>query len=212
VQLSRSSEKEIDMNRLAVSTTFALAAAMAWFPSTTASGAGGGTIEGTVAHARGTGDLIVYVVSVPGQFPAPAEHGRIDQKKMTFIPHVLPILTGTTVDFFNSDPMNHNVFSPDNEGYNLGTWPKGDKRSYTFKRPGVYTQLCSIHPEMLAFVIALQNPYYATTKADGHFSIAGVPPGQYTLKVWGEKLKKGEKERTFPVKVTAGKASVSISF
>ncbi len=171
-----------------------------------------GTIEGTVAHARGTGDLVVYIVSAPGSYPAPAQHALMDQKRMTFVPHVLPIVVGTTVDFLNSDAVSHNVFTPDHETYNLGTWPKGEKHSYTFKKPGVYTQLCSIHPEMLGFIVVLQNPHFAVTKTDGRFSITNVPAGQYTLKVWGEKLKKPDKEKTFPVKVTAGKVPVSLTF
>jgi Plastocyanin len=198
------------MNRLATSTMLAFVATTLFAPANAS--AESGTIEGTVAHARGTADLVVYIVSAPGQFSPPSQHGLMDQKKMTFSPHLLPIVVGTTVDFLNSDAVSHNVFTPDNEGYNLGTWPKGEKHSYTFKKPGVYTQLCSIHPEMLGFVIVLQNPFYAITKADGHFTIPNVPPGQYMLKVWGEKLKKPEKERTFPVKVTGGKVPVSLSF
>lgn len=198
------------MNRLAIRTTFALTVMSIMIPGL--AWAESGTIEGTVSHARGTADLIVYVATAPGQFPAPAQHARMDQKKMTFTPHILPILAGTTVEFYNSDAVNHNVFSPDNETYNLGTWPKGDKHTYVFKKPGVYTQLCSIHPEMLAFVVVLQNPFFAVTKADGHFSIPNVPPGQYVLKVWGEKLKKSEREKTFSVKVTGGKTAASIAF
>jgi plastocyanin len=171
-----------------------------------------GTIEGTVVRAHGTSDLVVFIVTAPGTFPPPAQHALMDQKKMTFTPHFLPIVVGTTVDFLNSDAVSHNVFTPDNEGYNLGTWPKGEKHSYTFKKPGVYTQLCSIHPEMLGFILVLQNPYFAVTKPDGHFTIPNVPAGQYTLKVWGEKLKKPEKEKTFSVKVTGGKTPVSLTF
>jgi plastocyanin len=202
--------KEKSMDRIATSTMVALVATTI-FASSSAF-AESGTIEGTVAHARGNADLVVYVVSAPGQFPPPSQHGLMDQKKMTFTPHVMPIVVGTTVDFLNSDAVSHNVFTPDNEGYNLGSWPKGEKHSYTFKKAGVYTQLCSIHPEMLAFVIVLQNPFSATTKADGHFTIPNLPPGQYTLKVWGEKLKKPDKEKTFPVKVTGGKVPVTLSF
>ena len=198
------------MNRLTNSTKLALVATMLSAPAIAT--AETGTIEGTVAHARGTTDLVVYIVSAPGQFPARAQHALIDQKKMTFTPHVLPILVGATVDFLNSDAVSHNVFTPDNEGYNLGSWPKGEKHSYTFKKAGIYTQLCSIHPEMLAFVLVLQNPHYAVTAKDGHFSIPNVPAGQYTLKVWGEKLKKPDKEKTFPVKVTGGKVPVTLSF
>jgi plastocyanin len=171
-----------------------------------------GVIEGSVTHGRGNGDLVVYISSAPGTFAPPSAHLHMDQKKMMFTPHVLPVVVGTTVDFSNSDAVAHNVFSPDNEGYNLGTWPKGESHSYTFKKPGVYNQLCSIHPEMLGFVVVLQNPFFAVSQKDGHFSIPNVPPGQYVLKVWGEKLKKADKDKTFPIKVTAGKNAATLSF
>jgi plastocyanin len=170
-----------------------------------------GVVEGTVARAGGGANLVVFIAEAPGAFPASKEHVVMDQKKMTFVPHVLPVLVGSTVDFVNSDSVGHNVFSPDNEGYNLGTWPKGDRRSYTYKKTGVYTQLCSIHPEMEAFILVLQNPYFATTKADGHFTIPNLPPGHYALKVWGEKLKKADKARTFPVDVVGAKTTIAIS-
>ena len=168
-------------------------------------------IDGAVTRAGGAANLVVYIAEAPGSFPASAEHPVMDQKKMTFLPHVLPVVIGSTVDFVNSDSVGHNVFSPDNEGYNLGTWPKGERRSYTFKKVGVYAQLCSIHPEMGAFVLVLQNPFFATTKADGHFTIPDVPPGHYVLKVWGEKLKKADKTRTFPVEVGGAKTTIAIS-
>ncbi len=196
------------MNRFAVSTLLMLTFAVGAIP---ASARANGVIEGTVSHPRGTADLVVFVANVPGQFP-PSRDQRMDQKKMTFVPHVLPVVVGTTVSFTNSDAVGHNVYSPDNETYNLGTWPKGESRPYTFKKTGVYTQLCSIHPEMQAFIIVLQNPFFAVTKAGGHFTIPNVPPGEYVLKVWGEKLKKADKERSFPVKVTTGKTTVTLAF
>jgi plastocyanin len=170
-----------------------------------------GTVEGAVARAGGGANLVVFIAEAPGPFTPTTEHLVMDQKKMTFSPHVLPVVVGTSVDFVNSDNVGHNVFSPDNEGYNLGTWPKGDRRSYTYKKLGVYTQLCSIHPEMEAFILVLQNPFFAVTKADGHFTIPNVPPGHYVLKVWGEKLKKTDKARTFSVDVTGAKTTVAIA-
>lgn len=173
--------------------------------------ASAGTLTGTV-KLKGDSPAVVYVETAPGSFAPPSAHAHIDQKGMTFIPYLLPILAGTTVDFLNSDTVNHNVFSPDNEGYNLGTWSKGQTRAYTFKKPGVYTQLCSIHPEMEAFVVVLTNPYFAVTDKDGSFKITDIPDGHYVLKVFGKKLKKADKEKKFPVDVVKGAGTAAIAF
>ncbi len=173
--------------------------------------AAAGTITGTV-KVKGDQPAVVYVETAAGTFAAPKAHARIDQKGMQFIPYLMPIVVGTTVDFANNDAVNHNVFSPDNEGYNLGTWPKGESKTYTFKKLGTYTQLCSIHPEMEAFVVVLSNPYYAVADKDGKFSIADVPDGHYSLKVFSKKLKKAEKDKKFPVDVAKGSGSATITF
>ncbi len=161
-----------------------------------------GDIHGKVTckGVRDSGDAVVYVGAIAGKtFPAPAQHAKIDQKNLVFWPHVLPVLVGTTVDFLNNDAVLHNVFSPDGcaEKFNLGTWPKGEIRSYTFKKECVAaTLLCKVHPEMEAFVVSVPTPYFTVTKPDGSFKIEGVPDGSYTIKVWHPKLKPTQKAVT----------------
>lgn len=161
----------------------------------------------TCKGVKDSADAVVYVAAIPGKtFPPPTEHGKIDQLNLVFHPHVLAVQVGTTVDFLNSDAVLHNVFSPDAcaEKFNLGTWPKGQTKSYTFKKECVAAALlCKVHPEMEAFVLASPTPYFAVTKADGSYTIAGVPDGSYTLKVWHPKLKAKE----MPVKVAGATAA-----
>jgi plastocyanin len=161
-----------------------------------------GVIKGKVQckGARDNRDAVVYLENVPGTFPAPTQQPEIDQMKMTFIPHVLAVLVGTTVKFLNSDPVLHNVFTPSKPGnrFNLGSWPKGQTKPYTFDKPGEVRLLCNVHPEMEAWVIVLANPYFAKTSSDGSFSIANVPAGKYTLKVWHEKSKFPPREIEVP--------------
>jgi plastocyanin len=157
-----------------------------------------GDLEGRVEvkGVRDSRDAVVYVAAVPGKtFPSPKEHARMDQENLVFSPHVLPVLVGTTVDFLNSDAVLHNVFSPDAcaDKFNLGTWPKGQTRSYTFKKECAATLLCKVHPEMEAFIVAVPTPYFAVTKPDGSYRIAGVPDGSYTVKVWHPKAKGAQK-------------------
>jgi len=154
------------------------------------------TIRGTVKAepARFLEETVVYLKQVPGSWPA--KKVAMDQRKMKFIPHVLPVVQGDTVRFLNNDGLAHNVFTNDGEGYNLGMFPDGEERPYTFKNQGVYSQLCNIHPDMLAYVFVAQNPYAAVVDAAGRYELRNVPPGQYTLAVWNSHLKAAEKQVT----------------
>jgi len=157
-----------------------------------------GDIHGKLAckGAKDCAEAVVYVAAIPGKtFPAPAAHAKMNQLNMTFVPHVLPVQVGTTVDFLNSDAVLHNVFTPDACAgkFNLGTWPKGQSKSYTFTKECNATLLCKVHPEMEAFVVAVPTPYFAAVHGDGSYQIADVPDGAYTVKVWHPKMKAKEK-------------------
>ena len=160
-----------------------------------------GTITGKVdvTPAKYLEETVVYLKGVKGLERAP-ETRSMDQKAMTFIPHVLVISRGDTVNFLNHDNVAHNVYSPDNEGYNLGSFKQDEQRSYKFQKEGAYTQLCSLHPEMLAFIFVAPGPYAAAVDKKGNFTIAHVPPGTYQLAVWNSHLKASDK----PVTVAPG--------
>lgn len=159
------------------------------------SSAEGATIAGKVkvSGVRDSRDAVVYVVEAPaGSFARPDSEPVMDQTGLVFKPHVLPILAGTTVQFLNSDDVRHNIFSPSAVGdkFNLGTYPKGEVRRKAFSKLGEVVCLCNVHAEMSAYILALQNPFFAVTGKDGAYRIEGVPPGKYELKTWHEKIKK----------------------
>ena len=159
------------------------------------------SIKGTVKakKAKHVKSTVVYLERVDGDHAPPAKPVVMDQQNQVFLPFVLPIVVGTTVDFLNNDNTIHNVFSPDGEKYDLGNWAKGETRKYTFKKQGVYTQLCKLHPAMLAYVVVLQNPYFTVVDAKGAFEIKNVPPGDYKIAVWNKR-----KRKTKPVAVHVG--------
>jgi plastocyanin len=151
--------------------------------------AAGGTITGSVKilGAPSAADAVVYIEHADGTFPTDAK-ATMNQRSQEFVPRVLPIVDGTAVKFLNSDPTAHNVFSPDYEKYDLGTWQQGDTKEYAFppcaKPPCAYTQLCKLHAQMEASIVVLQNPFFAVTAKTGHFEIDNVPPGSYTVATW----------------------------
>jgi plastocyanin len=151
--------------------------------------AGGGDVRGKVAAtpAKYLSETVVYLKGVPGTHTPKVVD--MDQQGMKFIPHILVVTKGDTVDFLNHDTVAHNVFSPDNDAYNLGTFKPGEKRAHTFSSAGVYTQLCSIHPEMLGYIFVGENPYAAAVDAQGRYTIKGVPAGTYEIAVWNSHLK-----------------------
>ncbi len=141
--------------------------------------------------------------------PPPEKHPVMDQKNLIFIPHILPIQKGTTVDFPNSDQVRHNVFSPRGEvtQFNLGTYAAGVTKSVTFDKVGEILLLCNVHAEMSAYIVVLPSPFFTTTDRDGTFSIEGIPPGPYTLKTWHEKRRPVSQEVEIP---TGGTAEVLV--
>src|SRR6266566_8918937 len=116
--------------------------------------AGARTISGKISGVAG--ESVVYVDTLAGKtFPPPTPHPVVDQKGLMFQPHVTVVQAGTTVDFLNSDSVAHNVFWTSIGGnkklnHNLGTWPKGEKKSFKFDSPGAVPILCNVHPEMSA--------------------------------------------------------------
>jgi plastocyanin len=107
------------------------------------------------------------------------------QRNMSFFPHVLAVQLGTTVDFPNDDRVFHNVFSDhDGKRFNLGLYPVGTTRPQSFDTLGLSRIFCNIHPQMSAYVMVLDTPYFSVTDAAGHFNIGDLVPGNYTYHAW----------------------------
>jgi plastocyanin len=167
--------------RRACAVALALAAAPSWAVAPS-------SVQGKVVvkGVKSSADVVITLEAPGLPLAPPAEPFKIDQKGFRFIPHVTVLQTGSTVRFLNNDPEPHNVYSPEGR-YNLGTWPTGDTKDYTFKKAGIYTQLCNVHPDMLAYVVVVDTPYFAVTDAGGAFVIRNVPAGKYRLIAWHEK-------------------------
>lgn len=152
---------------------------------------GKGRIQGHVVSYgdREAPNSLVFIEDLTGDFEPPEEHAVIDQINTEFVPRMLPVLKGTTVDFLNSDAGWHNVYSPSQSvtPFNLGTYPPGQSRSMTFDNIGVAPISCSMHSGMRTYVIILGNPYFSVTDKTGIFEINDVPTGTYSLRVWHER-------------------------
>jgi plastocyanin len=142
--------------------------------------------------AHETGDQrrsVVYLESAPARaFPdLEPQRAAMDQRNETFVPHVLAVTVGTTVDFPNSDRVYHNVFSLSGaRRFDLGRYAAGRSRSVRFDRPGIVRVFCEIHSHMSAFILVFNHRYFAVTGADGRYQINRVPAGRYTLVAWNE--------------------------
>jgi plastocyanin len=142
--------------------------------------------------ARDLPDLrrsVVYLESAPrGAFEtSDGGHVVMDQRNETFVPHVLAISTGMTVDFPNSDTFYHNVFSlSKTQRFDLGRYAAGHSRSVRFDRAGIVRVFCEIHSHMNAFILVFSHPFYALTDAEGRYRIENVPAGVYNVVAWNE--------------------------
>ncbi|MBI3990497.1 MAG: hypothetical protein HY347_12880, partial [candidate division NC10 bacterium] len=150
-----------------------LVLALGLFPLAGGLGAeGGGTIVGTVTWGpQRLYNAVVYLEKVEGTFPPPQEAAVMAQRKLTYVPHVLPILVGTTVNFTTYDKELHNIKALQEKRtiFNFGMPPGAEPVPKTFRREGVVSLLCSRHQEMSAYIVVLQNPFVALTNEEGEF-------------------------------------------
>lgn len=159
----------------------------------------GGTIQGTIkVSGSNVTEAAISIENFRYVSPDGAKGVKpaIDQKNMTFVPRVLPVVVGATVELDNSDSVFHNVYALSEAAtFNYGIM-RGGKKKVTFAKPGIVPLQCNVHSEMKAFVLVKENPFFAVPDKTGAFVIQGVPPGTYKLQAWHEKFEPVVKEIT----------------
>ena len=147
-------------------------------------------------------DFVIYIdQAVAGEpFAPPDKPAIIQQKDATFVPHVLPILVGTTVIWPNQDDIYHNVFSmSQTKSFDLGLYSADQPgKRVTFDKPGQVDAFCAIHTKMRCIVLVLTNPFFALADNKGRFTITGIPAGTYKVRAWHERMPSQWKEITVP--------------
>jgi plastocyanin len=132
---------------------------------------------------------VVYLETAPRAAFEDRGDARVvmDQRNETFVPGVLAVVAGTSVEFPNSDNTYHNVFSLSRaKSFDLGRYPRGRSKVVRFDRPGVVRVFCEIHSHMNASILVFAHRFFAVTADDGSYRLDQVPPGTYTLVAWHE--------------------------
>jgi plastocyanin len=168
-----------------------------------------GNIVGTVTTKPASlqSGAVVYLEDGPTEDqPSRLQTVTISNRQMNFIPFVSVVGAGGKVVFANEDPFPHNVFSPDNEKFNMGNIPQNGAHFRVFKAPGAYALLCNLHPGMLGYLLVTPSPWYARADAKGNFVMKHVPTGTYQATAWAP--------RQAPVtqSVTVTEGDVTIGF
>lgn len=149
-------------------------------------------------------NVVVYLKDAALRGTAGVGRTQLRQSHETFIPHVIAIQRGSTVDFPNDDPIFHNVFSLSSAAtFDLRRYPPGQSRSWQFTKPGIVKVYCHIHSHMSATILVLDHPYFTIPDADGTFTLPNLPPGDRTIVGWHERVG----ERAVTLHVERGKKS-----
>ena len=151
-----------------------------------AGAAGGWAARGRALVAgRPQANVAVWLEGGDAPRTPPGKKVVLDQRNLQFTPQLLVVSVGTAVLFPNSDRVFHNVFSfHHGKVFDLGLYPVGESKVVHFDRPGVSRIFCNIHPNMAAYVLAVDSPYFAVSDASGAFVLPAVPAGRYTYHAW----------------------------
>lgn len=173
------------------------------------------TMSSTYVGSDGhLGNVFVYVKEGLGDmtFPAPTDIVTLNQEGCRYIPHVMGIRVGQTLNIINSDATLHNIHAiPEvNAEFNMGQPMQGMEFERTFDQPEVMVPMrCDVHGWMNSYIGVLDHPFFAVTGEDGMFDISTLPPGDYVIEAWHEAL--GTQTQNVTV-TTGGTAEVSFTF
>lgn len=147
------------------------------------------------AKTRGIAHAIVALEDVAPDNTPQASPRRLvlDNRDCRFVPHAAALTLGSVVEMLNSDPVLHTVHLYGPSDLNIALPLQGMKIPRTLDRPGMVVVKCDVHGWMQAFIRVDRHPFHAVTDAAGEFHINGIPPGDYTLSIWHERL--GEQRR-----------------
>ncbi|MEW6434567.1 MAG: hypothetical protein AB1730_23955 [Myxococcota bacterium] len=160
---------------------------------------------------NGPGGAVVWLRRADGPTPKPraTRVKAVVQKDKRFVPHVLAVPVGATVEFRNDDEIFHNVFSLSKPNdFDLGLYRSGAAKEFIFRTPGPVNLLCNIHSSMSGYVYVVPSPWFAQADASGRFTINNVPEGNYVIEAWHEF---SSKPVTAGVKVAQGMSEVSLT-
>jgi plastocyanin len=148
-----------------------------------------GRVELVEKGGKRASDLANAVVWVEGPKVKPrSSSATITMKDKTFSPRVVVVPVGGTVEFPNQDPVFHNVFSVSGDNrFDLDLYKKPKSGAFVFRHPGLVRVYCNIHPQMSAYVLVRDNPFWARASSDGSFEIPDVPGGAWVVKAWHER-------------------------
>jgi plastocyanin len=166
-------------------------------------------LRGTVRFRTQPEASAVVWLEHPGSSQA-GRPGRVvlDQRNTEFVPRVLAVRMGTTIEFPNNDRVFHNVFSfHDGKRFDLGLYPVGAVKTQVFDRPGLSRVFCNIHPNMAAYIMVVDSPYFAVTNGGGEFVMPAVEPGSYAFRAW----RPGSRELTGTIAVN-GRAALHVEW
>lgn len=160
--------------------------------------------EVVVGPAGELANVIVWVKNAPGSYPAPSTPAQIDQKGCRYIPHVTAVQAGQPIEIRNSDSTMHNVHAMPqvNSAFNLGQPVAGAVATKRFDKvePVPFRIKCDVHGWMKSYMVVLPHPFHGVSQMNGTFTIANLPPGNYTLVAWHEKYGQQEQQVTVGAK------------
>jgi len=145
--------------------------------------------EPAVRRNKDYSGVVIWLEALDHDAPKPTpRRAQMVQKDRHFLPHVLAVSVGSTVDFPNRDPIYHNAFSNfSGTKFDIGLYPPGTSRATAFTEPGIVRVYCNIHPTMSAIIAVMPVPWYAVSTPTGKFSISNVPPGEYRIHFFYER-------------------------